>query len=176
MFGINGAGGPLAFATQPKPGINWLGVLSDALSGAAGKPGAYAAMLGQQRQMQMEEQIYQNHQQSEMQRQMQMYDYQRKNPNDEVTQYMVASGIDPKSPQGQAIYSQALTQKTNPFVAMDVQQPDGSTVKQYVRPPMAPTAPIGALSDTPPQAQGGPTPPASGGFPRPRRKQNGRLP
>lgn len=39
-------GGPM---TTPKPGINWWGVAADALAGAAGRPGPYAAMM-QQRQ------------------------------------------------------------------------------------------------------------------------------
>jgi hypothetical protein len=162
-----------------------LGILADALAGAAGKEGPYAAMMGQQRQLTMQEALYQQHQQQEFERQRQMYDYQIQHPNDETTQLIRQSGVDPSSPAGKAMYGQALQTRINPFQAIDVTGPDGVTQRQLIRPPMAPTAPIGDLSDAPPaqpvaapQAMnGGQTPPASGGFPKPRKpKPNGRVP
>jgi hypothetical protein len=125
-------------------------------------------MMGQQRQLTMQEALYQQHQQQEFERQRQMYDYQIQHPNDETTQLIRQSGTDPNSPAGKAMYAQALQTRLTPFQALDVQQPDGSTVRQLVRPPMAPTAPVGQLSDAPPAPpqNGGQTQPASGGFPR----------
>jgi hypothetical protein len=158
---------PIAQAVQFPKMNPILGILADALAGAAGKEGPYAAMMGQQRQLTMQEALYQQHQQQEFERQRQMYDYQRQNPNDETTQLIRQSGVDPSSPAGKAMYAQALQQRVNPFVALETQGPDGTVTKNFVRPPMAPAAPVGALSDTPPsQPQGGQTPPASGGFPR----------
>jgi hypothetical protein len=64
---------------------------------------------------------------------------------DEFTQLMQRAQIDPASEQGQALYLQFLQNKANPFTQMRVQNPDGSESLQFMRPPMAPTAPVGNL-------------------------------
>lgn len=56
----NMALGSVQQAMQPKkPGINWLGVLADALAGAAGREGPYAASMMAQRQQQQQAQLAQ---------------------------------------------------------------------------------------------------------------------
>ena len=61
-------------------------------------------------------------QQQQRQRENFLYEenYKRANPMprqpDQITQYMLNAGIDPKSPEGQAMYRKALENKVNPPV------------------------------------------------------------
>lgn len=115
---------PLATAVQKPAGINWLGVLADALAGAAGRQGPYAQMLMQQRQQDNEEQTYQRHQQSELQRQKDLYSYQLANPKpDEPTNYareLIESGFHPGTPEYQTRFQKHLDAADDPMVTVSL--------------------------------------------------------
>lgn len=73
-MGDPGLGGMVAAPAAPpeKQGINWMGVLSDALAGAIGQPGQYAASRARDRQFERQQSVYQQ------QRADQMVDWQAK--------------------------------------------------------------------------------------------------
>lgn len=72
------SGGP---AGQPKkPGVNWLGVLADALAGAAGKEGPYAARMMEERQRAAQAADAQRKQAEAFALFKQEHDYRVKNP------------------------------------------------------------------------------------------------
>lgn len=70
---------PVASAAQPKPKLNWLGVLADALSGAAGKEPLYTQSLMLQRQMAQQQQVAQQGSDRELQRQKDLFSYEQAN-------------------------------------------------------------------------------------------------
>lgn len=100
-------------APQAKHGVNWLGVLADALSGAVGQPGMYAQSMMRQKQADQEEQTFQRHQDSEMQRQIGLYDYQRTHPEakDPVgyAAELASMGLTPGTPE----FNQRMTAHLN---------------------------------------------------------------
>lgn len=106
-------------AMQPKkPGINWLGVLSDALAGAAGREGPYAASMMAQRQQQQQMQMQEAQRQNEWQDWVAKKQWERDNPapvnNDTVNDFNWYKGL---SPEDQAIYD-----RLHPITVMG---PDG---------------------------------------------------
>lgn len=75
----------------PKQGVDWAGVIADALAGAAGQPLPYASMRNQQWQADREDQRYERRRQQQLQDQkathaqtlqdaLALYDYKRAHP------------------------------------------------------------------------------------------------
>lgn len=163
-FGISGAGGPLAPAM--KPGVNWLGVLADALAGAAGKQGPYASMLAQQRQMQMEEQTYQHHKADALDMWRQQQEYGAAHPKPlaptEYDRALDAAGIKPGTPEYVQHMTNFLKMKENPVWTYT--DPATGAIMMGSKGPVQPqTAPPGVTFT--PIDEGGPPPGAAGGFP-----------
>jgi hypothetical protein len=163
--------GPLAQAMNPpqlqaKPKMNWLGILADALAGAAGRQGPYATMLMQQRQQDMENSQYEHRQQSELQRQKDLYLWEQQNKADPApTEYeraLQAAGIKPGTPEYIKHMSNFVQMKENPTWTY-TDPVTGAIMLGTKAPPQQP--PI--LDTLPPGARpiGGQTPSASGGFP-----------
>ncbi len=110
-------------AAAGKPKVNWMGVLADALAGAAGQPGQYAQRMAREQQEQSAfergEQQYQRQRADALsddernyQQQVSLKQWERANPNDEMTRMMDLAGIPhDKRP---ALYGQALQRKINP--------------------------------------------------------------
>jgi hypothetical protein len=95
--------GPLAAAVAPKPKINFLGVLADALAGAAGRQGPYASMLMEQRQQDQQEQAYQHHRSDQFDLWRQEQDYQAAHPQAQppsgYARELIDMGIQPGTPE-----------------------------------------------------------------------------
>lgn len=153
---------PMAEAVAPKKGINWLGVLADALAGAAGRPGPYASMMAQQREAQAEEDRYQRHRADSFDMWREQQEYQAAHPaprQPSETERMIdaltqMAPDDPRRP-----YYESAVNKPQ---AVTVTNPDGSQELRFIRPGQvgqAPARPVGKLTPI-----GGPTPSASGGF------------
>ena len=157
---------------------------------AQGNPLGTAYVQGQARKQQMalEQQQYEARQQSELQRNMAMYQFQMQNPNGEMDQAIRQAGLDPHSPQAQAMYAQRAQTLAAPLQAFDYNDGQGNITKQFFRP--GPMSPVGGPAGAPPlqvtdaasyaavppggtyttpdghtrQKPGGQTPPASGTF------------
>jgi hypothetical protein len=122
---------------QPaKQGVNWLGVLADALSGFAGGPANFANRQLEQRQLQdaraYAEQQYQRKREdgfTDWQRQEQ---WKRDNPapinNDTVNDYNFISGK--LGEDAGKSFLQNLAD--GPPIAVDVANPDGSVTRQFM--------------------------------------------
>src|SRR5690242_21634220 len=80
----------------PKPKINWAGIIADAIAGALGQPGQYAARVNRQQEEQTAfergEEQYQRHRHDNFNDQMSLLEYQRTHPDDQLTQYMDLAG------------------------------------------------------------------------------------
>jgi hypothetical protein len=159
---------------KPKGGMfgggDWKSALAAALAGfsaGGGNPAGQMAlqMLHQRLGQKREDQQYERRQadQWNMWQRQQEYQQQHQGP-DPLAQMMQQAGIDPASPQGRQMYQQALQNKVNPFVAVTRQNPDGSEVREFMRPPQVPTAPVGGLTPIDDE-EGGPRPLGVGGFP-----------
>ena len=179
-----------------KPGVNWLGVLADALAGAAGHPGPYGAQMAREREQQTAfdrgEEQWQKHHQTDVADQMKLLDYKRAHPDDPITQALDLAGItDPA--QRKQYYVNALDKKTedDPIVTLTL---PGDHIYSGPRSGLATAltgaAPASPLSDNVPtvtnsagydalppgarfkspdghiRVKGGQTPPASGNFSR----------
>ena len=102
----NMALGSVQQAMQPKkPGINWLGVLADALAGAAGREGPYAASMMAQRQQQQQAELAQQQRIQGLQDWQWKKQWERDNPapinNDTINDFNWYKSL---SPEDQAIY------------------------------------------------------------------------
>lgn len=138
-----------AVAKKPRQGINWLGVLADALSGAAGQPGMYAQGRRQEQQTLAQQAL------AEANRQRQNEDarsnftfeqeYRAAHPApqqpDEFDRTLTAGGILPGTPAWVAAHRTRADNMTNPMTAVDVAQPDGSSLRQWMRPPASGATP-----------------------------------
>jgi hypothetical protein len=153
---------PIAAAVQQKHGINWLGVLADALSGAVGRQGPYAEMMMQKRQQDIEDQRSQMQSDRELQRQKELYQYQLEHPRPDQpseTERMMSRYLDPSTPPDEkALIGQQLIKPQ----AVTVTNPDGSQEMRFIYPGQgqAPAKPVGKL--TPIGGQSGASP--TGGF------------
>lgn len=131
--GFFGAGGP---------GRGIAGAIGDVLLQYAGMQPIYAQSMAanlrarmQQLQNEREDQQYQRQRTDRMADWRTQQEWQRNNPApDQLERYMRAAGIDPASQQGRAMFEQAARNRANPMIAVDVQQPDGSTIRQFIRP------------------------------------------
>lgn len=165
--GGNGGGGTPPFvphmqAPQPQKlsrGQMIAGVLADALAGAAGRPGMFAAMQGQQRQREQEIAQW------GLQRRAGLEDYAAKQRID--AQYAKpdvspilrdAQAWGSMSPEQRAAYREAQAAKPQ-FIS------DGYGGGQWAAPPSQ--GPKPGITFTPLPATGGPTPSASATFPDP---------
>ncbi len=97
--------------------------------------------------------------------------YKRDNPEpkqpDQLTQYMINAGIDPKSERGRSMYERAAMNKVDPVTGVPYTDGQGNSGIQFIRPGQmqgsaAPTAPVGKL-----RPLGGSGGNVTGGFQRP---------
>ena len=164
----NMALGNVGQAMQPKkPGINWLGVAADFLSGMAGQQGPYATSMMMQRKAQQDAEAAHQERMTGLQDWQWKKQWERDNPdpvnNDTVNDYNFIA-----SKYGQGAADQYMQGVYDPTV--NIPLGDG---RVYIGPRSgAPAAVSGAVSGGP-QIQpvgkltpidGGPTPTASGGF------------
>lgn len=173
-------GPQISLPPQQKPKGMFAGGWGDAIAAALG---GYAAGMGnpigghvvqslhqkkmQQQQQQQAEEQYNRKQQDEQAWWYQQQAYKQANEKPDQTAFakdLIAAGIDPNSDQGRALYQRYVENKANPFTQMVRTNPDGSEVREWMRPPTVPTAPVGRLIPLD-DDEGGPTPQASGNFP-----------
>tara|TARA_A100001391_G_scaffold42183_1_gene24415 strand:- start:3593 stop:4444 length:852 start_codon:yes stop_codon:yes gene_type:complete len=121
-----------------------LGILGDALAGAAGQMPVYTHMKLQQRKADIEAQRRAQEEKARRSADRDTWLWQQQwkqqHPDDQFTQYMVAGGIDPHSPQGQALYKQrAEGMAAPPLMAVDGFDAQGNPTKTFMpRPTFAP--------------------------------------
>lgn len=107
------------------PGVNWGGVIADALAGAAGREPAFlnSVMAGRERDRLAQHAAEQR--QASMEDRMAYHDYTVANPgpqkDDNFTRTLQAAGIDPASAQGVAMFKKRAEMLTNPMQLV----PDG---------------------------------------------------
>jgi hypothetical protein len=156
--------GILSDAIAPQPKINWLGVLTDALAGAAGKEGPYASMLMQQRQLQQQQAMQQMQSDRELNREKALFDYESANKTPQPTEYeraLQAAGIQPGTPEyAQHMKNYVQVRENPPYFYTD---PTSGQTMMIPR-TMAPGTPAPSGVTFTPLDDGGPTPRASGGF------------
>jgi hypothetical protein len=163
-----------------------MGIVADALSGLAGGPGIYAPRAFAEKQRQAEETYaenqWQSHHRQELADQMALLDYKRKNPDDELTQYLDLAGI--KDPAQRATYyrQKADAMTAPPMMSAQGVDEQGKPVMRFfpraqaLPPSSAPAPTVGTVKNgyrfkggnpASPDAWeqiGGQTPSASGGF------------
>ncbi len=147
-----------------KPKINWLGVLADALSGAAGQPGQYAASMREQRREQSAlergEEQYQRRRMDNREDKIWERDNTPRSPyrwesNDGSLMEMGPNGL----------VRQVYKDPTPKMIQVPGVDADGNPVMRLVPMPSAqanPTGPVGGWAD---EGEGGQSPPATGNFP-----------
>lgn len=127
--------------------VDALGILGDALAGAAGRPPIYTQMKMQRREIERQQQTWSQKQKAERDEWLWREQWKQAHPDDQFTQFMVAGGIDPRSPQGQALYKQrAEGMAAPPLMAVDGFDAQGNPTKTFMpRPMFAPgqTTPAG---------------------------------
>ncbi|SES18275.1 hypothetical protein SAMN05518866_1548 [Sphingobium sp. YR768] len=127
--------------------VDALGILGDALAGAAGRPPVYTQMKMQRREIERRQQTWSQKQKAERDEWLWREQWKQAHPDDQFTQFMVAGGIDPRSPQGQALYKQrAEGMAAPPLMAIDGFDAQGNPTKTFMpRPTFAPgqTTPAG---------------------------------
>lgn len=164
------AGDPSLSASARKPkffgrgGLGWdiLGSLGDAFATAGGGQATYwpqkLAQQKHQRELMERTVQWQRQRQAERDEWTWRENYKREHPDDQFTQYMRAAGIDPASPQGQALYRQrAESMAAPPLMAIDGYDPQGNPTKTFM-----PRTAIGAGGRT--QAAGPPPGTVRNGF------------
>jgi hypothetical protein len=163
---VNVPQGPMAQAVA-KPKVNWLGVLADALSGAAGQTPLYTQSLLMQRKQAQEQAQQQAESDRELSRQKALFDYEQANrpPQQSETERLMARYLDPNTPPDEkALIGQQLIKPQ----AVTVTNPDGSQELRFIypgqqqQPKVFKQLPPGAV----PLSDGGPASQAPGNFPR----------
>lgn len=101
-------------------------------------------MVAAKQQMAMQEedariraQLAQQQRGSEWQDWLRKEQWKRENPepqNDQLTQYMLNAGIDPKSVEGQQMYRKAVENKVNPIQAVPFTDEQGNGGIQFIQP------------------------------------------
>jgi len=117
--GMGGIAAPSAGAAPQKHGVNWVGVLADALAGASGRPGPYAAQMTQDRQLRQQEAIYQRRLQDQRDTWLAQQEWERVHPkpvnNDTTADYdFIGKTLGPDAAR------RWLENKTDPVVSMPV--------------------------------------------------------
>lgn len=113
---------PQAAPQAPRAKVNWAGILADALSGAMGRPGQYAAMNNQQRAEQTDfergEQRYQRQRADGIEDWRMKQDYERANPGPPsgFAGELVQAGFQPGTPEYVEKLQQRITNQLDPFV------------------------------------------------------------
>ena len=153
------------------------GSIGDYLLQMAHAQPIFAPMQRYKQQAALEQQMYEARQQSELQRNMAMYQFQMQNPNDENSIMARQAGYTPGTPGYQGLMAAGLQSRFNPQVGYQVDDGMGGHTMQWrptnpnmVLPPpdwngtdplpqsggggITPLAPVGKLK---PYAQGGPT-------------------
>lgn len=121
-----------------------LGILADGLAGAAGMPATYGPAKARERQQQREQQTLWDRQKAKLTADRDEWlwreQWKQAHPDDQFTQFMVAGGIDPRSPQGQQLYKQrAEGMAAPPLMAVDGFDAQGNPTKTFMpRPTFAP--------------------------------------
>jgi len=146
-----------------------LGLLADAFSGSDRNTQLLMQREGQHRAEWQAQQSALMKRAQDFADWQQRFDYEQKfktnEPRDQLTRYMLGAGIDPASPEAQAMYRQAAENSANPMQAVTVYGPDGSQGLQFIRPGQmgggAPKAPVGRLTPI-----GGAAPQGAGDFRR----------
>lgn len=165
--------GNLPTLQAPKPKINWMGILADALSGLAGNGPIYAPMAARRQDEQTAfergEEQYRRRRDDSLRDQMQLLDYKRLHPDDALTQALDQAGItDPA--ERQKYYRADVERRTAPPM-MSAQGFDeqGNPVMRFFPRAMPQSAPPAVLQELPKGVIpiGGPTASPSGGFRRP---------
>lgn len=127
-----------------KGGDAWkiMGIIGDALQTAGGGQATYAPYMQQLQERISEEEKFRQRLQAQAQQKQQereaalrdrkeILDYQRENPMpDSFARALQGAGINPESPEGQALYRQRAEMLTNPVQLV----PDGMGGYQAVRP------------------------------------------
>ena len=125
-----------------RPGVKTAaGILGDTLLTLGGGKPMYAPMM-HDRKMQEEDariraQLAQQQRGSEWQDWLRKEQWKRENPepqNDQLTQYMLNAGIDPKSVEGQQMYRKAVENKVNPIQAVPFTDEQGNGGIQFIQP------------------------------------------
>ena len=161
-------------ASSPSSGhkVNWLGVLADALAGAAGMPGYFAESQQKKKDEQTAfdrgEQQYRIHRQDSNDDWQKRQDYEQahKDPTGYAAE-LAQAGYAPGTPDYISKLRDHVNNSLDPFVTVPMANGTFSGPRsEYLRQfgggaPAAPMTPVGRL-----RPLGGQTPPASGGFPR----------
>lgn len=140
--------------TPQRSGINWWGVAADALAGAAGRPGPYAAMMRQRQDEASQIAAEQRRQAEQFAMWQQQKQWERANPvapaPTEFERTVQAAGIQPGTPE----YAQIMRQRAENQASappMVVTNPDGTKTVFPAGsiprgPATMPTAPVGKLT------------------------------
>lgn len=134
---------PLLVPQPPKPAPSFFdeggtgrtiaGFVGDALLKLGGQAPVFAPAMQAQRQRQQQIEDHSRRQSEELAQWRMQQDYKAAHPDDQFTQYITASGIDPRSAQGQALYRQrAETMATPPTVAVDGFDSQGNPTKTFM--------------------------------------------
>lgn len=122
LFGAQGAMNGQAQAAQAHHGINWGHVLVDALSGAAGQEGPYAAMAMHKQKQQEAAQIAAQERAASMQDWQSKYQYESDHPKPtapgEYERSLVASGVMPGTDAWTRANAQRVQHWNDPMVNM----------------------------------------------------------
>jgi hypothetical protein len=155
---------PMAQATA-KPKVNWLGVLADALAGAAGRQGPYAEMMMKEREHQQVLDDYNRKRTDENADWQTHYDYERNHPKDtagtEFERGLQAVGAVP----GTDAYTQHWKDRLDAIEHPPYFYTDPATGQPMMIPRgRAPGTPAPQGVTFTPVDDGGPSPGGSGGF------------
>ena len=150
-----------------KPKINWMGVLADALSGAAGQPGQFAASMRQQQAEQTAfergEQQYRTHRADSLADQRSLYDYKAAHPDDQLSQYLELART-AANPEDRAAYKAKVAAMTAPpmMSAQGFDEQGNPVMRFFPRGGASPSSPTNfpGWAD-----EGGQSQPATGNFP-----------
>ena len=114
-----------------------IGILGDMLAGAVGAPPRYAQMMEQRRQQEVDDTRADRRDTTRRQAERDEWtwreNYKRKNPDDQLTSYMVAAGIDPQSPEARQLYRRRAESMTAPpLMAVDGYDAQGNPTKTFM--------------------------------------------
>lgn len=147
-------------------GVDW-GQLGAMILAANGNQLGTFGLQQRAFQQQQEERARQQQEQEQRQRDEWLFrqNWQRENPApqapSEIMRLAQEAGYQPGTPEWQEAMRTAFLNRQNPMVGIDIQQPDGSTIRQFIRPP----AGGGQQGGDDEWEYGGPSQPATGNFP-----------